>query len=332
MDIGASYKITWAMFFCNLAILLHHANLKNYFNGDGNSIIIYVMDFFSVIAIPAMTWFFFISGYLFFRQFEMNQLLRKWKSRFKSLVIPYLLWNTVAVFLLLISRTERYEGLLSLIQKYYLCINDTGCADGPLWYVFRLCEFILAAPVIFYTVKNRNWKLTAIVSILIYTFNCYFGVEYSQISYFLPIFIVGAYIGENESQRFESYFGNNCFKWKYAVISILLLIIVSHCTTVFASVGALQMLFRYIALIPFIGIVHSVKAIKPMEITGCSMFFYCAHDIVYRIVRTIVLKFHVSIFISYFALITISFFILLALYFILKRYCGKVLCVFTGGR
>lgn len=106
MDIGASYKITWAMFFCNLAILLHHANLKNYFNGDGNSIIIYVMDFFSVIAIPAMTWFFFISGYLFFRQFEMNQLLRKWKSRFKSLVIPYLLWNTVAVFLLLISRTE----------------------------------------------------------------------------------------------------------------------------------------------------------------------------------------------------------------------------------
>lgn len=28
MDIGASYKITWAMFFCNLAILLHHANLK----------------------------------------------------------------------------------------------------------------------------------------------------------------------------------------------------------------------------------------------------------------------------------------------------------------
>lgn len=74
MDIGASYKITWAMFFCNLAILLHHANLKNYFNGDGNSIIIYVMDFFSVIAIPAMTWFFFISGYLFFRQFEMNQL------------------------------------------------------------------------------------------------------------------------------------------------------------------------------------------------------------------------------------------------------------------
>lgn len=55
MDIGASYKITWAMFFCNLAILLHHANLKNYFNGDGNSIIIYVMDFFSVIAIPAMT-------------------------------------------------------------------------------------------------------------------------------------------------------------------------------------------------------------------------------------------------------------------------------------
>ena len=35
-------------------MLLHHANLKNYLNGDDNSIIIYVMDFFSVIAIPAM--------------------------------------------------------------------------------------------------------------------------------------------------------------------------------------------------------------------------------------------------------------------------------------
>ena len=38
MDRGASYKITWAMFFCNLSILLHHTNLKNYFNGDGNPI------------------------------------------------------------------------------------------------------------------------------------------------------------------------------------------------------------------------------------------------------------------------------------------------------
>ena len=144
--------------------------------------------------------------------------------------------------------------------------------------------------------------------------------------------MVGAYIGENESQHFESCIGNNFFKWKYFVILILLLIMVSYCTTMFASVGALQMLFRYISLISFIGIVHSAKAIKLMEMTGCSMFFYCAHDIVYRIVRTIVLKFHVSIFISYFALITISFYILLALYFILKRYCGKVLCVFTGGR
>lgn len=84
--------------------------------------------------------------------------------------------------------------------------------------------------------------------------------------------MVGAYIGENESQHFESCIGNNFFKWKYFVILILLLIMVSYCTTMFASVGALQMLFRYISLISFIGIVHSAKAIKPMEMTGCSMF------------------------------------------------------------
>lgn len=68
MNQQASRKIALATFLANIVIFLHHANLKNYFADRITEISCSIMDFFSMLSIPAMTWFFFISAYLFFRK------------------------------------------------------------------------------------------------------------------------------------------------------------------------------------------------------------------------------------------------------------------------
>ena len=52
----------------------------------------FVMNWIAAAAVPG---FFLMSGYLFYRNFTMESLMKKWKSRFFSIVIPFVLWNAV---------------------------------------------------------------------------------------------------------------------------------------------------------------------------------------------------------------------------------------------
>lgn len=40
-------------------------------------------------------YFFVISGFLFFRNFDMKMLAAKYRSRCKSILVPYLVWNVL---------------------------------------------------------------------------------------------------------------------------------------------------------------------------------------------------------------------------------------------
>ena len=44
------------------------------------------------IAVPG---FFMISAYLFYRNFQLNSLFSKWRSRSRTILRPYLLWNSL---------------------------------------------------------------------------------------------------------------------------------------------------------------------------------------------------------------------------------------------
>lgn len=42
------------------------------------------------ISVPG---FFMVSSYLFYRRFDWSRLVPKWKSRIRSILVPYLIWN-----------------------------------------------------------------------------------------------------------------------------------------------------------------------------------------------------------------------------------------------
>ena len=81
----------------------------------------YTMDFFSsVLPTIAVPLFFFISGFLFFYKvdFDKNVYIKKLKSRYHTLVIPYLIWNFVGFLILLIQMHPRFYSLFPLLKDY----------------------------------------------------------------------------------------------------------------------------------------------------------------------------------------------------------------------
>ena len=111
-----------------------------------------VSYFFScTITKFAVPMFFMLSGISFFKEYSNKKYLKKIKNRTFTLVIPYLIWNTVWLFweiftsysfLSKLSTSEPYPLTLSSILKGIFFYN----CNLPFWFIFDLIIFSFAAP------------------------------------------------------------------------------------------------------------------------------------------------------------------------------------------
>ena len=93
-------KITIYSFVMMMAVVfIHTYNLAVYqISEDSAGFARFVFCFESVAASlwgAAVPMFFMISGFLMFRNFTWDKLRSKYQTRFYTILIPYLLWNTI---------------------------------------------------------------------------------------------------------------------------------------------------------------------------------------------------------------------------------------------
>lgn len=134
--------------------------------------------------------FYFIAGYVFFLNFDgtRNWYYNKLKNRFKSLFIPYIIWNTIAIGVLVftlfspfarytahnstftptlsnfLSCYWMYDGRLAGIES--LITNDQNPLNGPLWFVRDLMIVILLTPIISRLLKHIHSLFILILGVL----------------------------------------------------------------------------------------------------------------------------------------------------------------------
>lgn len=342
MNKTVSYKLTWMTFFCNLAIVLHHGNISKFLAAKLTPFAGGFMEFFSYISIPVMTYFFFISAFLFFREFNMSKLIGKWKRRVFSLLIPYLIWNTIMVIVKLCNGEELFsEGIFMFIRKSYIFFNGSGSANGPLWYLFRLMEYVVIAPVIYLIIKNKKILTTSAAVIGLMIYNMYTKANNFAFTHYLPIYIIGAYIGSEENAWFENFLSSEADNMKYAVrklrtkkliVCLAAVVFFSLITAKAVGLFSIHIFLRSLAAAPLILAMRYLPDIKPNKIAHSGMFLYCGHNIAYKIIKFNLADMPLNVMMSWLYMVTVTLAALIILYLLMDKYCRRFLNVLTGGR
>lgn len=118
------------------------------------------------IAQSAVPVFFAMSAFLFYRNFDWGKLLPKLRSRFFSLVVPFLIWNGIyTLFFFIIARfpfihTEPFSLTPgNLLQGIVFYRYNLG-----FWFVYQLILLTYLCPLV-YLLLNK--KLVALVTMAV---------------------------------------------------------------------------------------------------------------------------------------------------------------------
>ena len=163
-----SATISFLRFPLTLAIVMYHCYcVQTPYNQPLYAAVIY--PFGLMIGETGVPAFFFISGFLFF--FSLRKYSKKLRTRVNTLLVPYLLWNTVVLLGYIAMMVVGHP--LQIADKYILDFQfidyvrafvDRGQWDNgngqpllcPYWYVRNLIVLSLATPFIGIVMKGKN--------------------------------------------------------------------------------------------------------------------------------------------------------------------------------
>jgi surface polysaccharide O-acyltransferase-like enzyme len=209
LDLYLSKKLRFISFISIiLVVYLHSYNLVVKFKEGTQSIIKFdinsflqtlISQGFARIAVP---FFFMISGYLFFYNFNptYENFFIKYKKRFFSLVVPYISWSIwgIALFYILQSMPISEPFFTKeLIRSYSLNkILDTVFIHPipyQLWFVSDLIKYICISPIIYFLIANYsfypiipffmlwffniNFKIASIEGVLYFLIGSFFAIK-----------------------------------------------------------------------------------------------------------------------------------------------------------
>lgn len=282
------------------------------------------------ICVP---FFFIVSGYLFFRTFEMDKLFDKYKSRVKTVFIPYIVWCTIYyMYYCILTNTDflyRYLGDIQVVpieiqtwvrwlwvERYY-----------TLWFLQDLLVLIFLSPII-YVLLKRWCRLPTGMLILAIMLLCEMGIlpiEYNHINIY---YFMGAYIGINykDSPKIRNR----------KIISVALIILIMEGWFI-AKGGELNPLLILLGCFALWEITNCLDySRQPKWYFKITFFIYCMHDLLLEALEGVFFLVFGSH--SFFALIDYVFMplivvgICICISFVLRKYLSKAWFILAGGR
>lgn len=169
-------KVIWFTFvYSILVIWVHSYNSELYLGQTAHAAVIWRLehvlgDVIGQIAVPG---FFMLSGYLFFRNFAWNKLQYKWNSRIKSVLVPFIVWNTL--YYLGYVLASHLPVLTDVVNKGVIALTLPAAVDAIInytynyvfWYLYQLILLIILAPIIYLLLYNFHIACVYLAAILI---------------------------------------------------------------------------------------------------------------------------------------------------------------------
>lgn len=295
----------------------------------------FVSDFCDQVCVPV---FFLLSGFLFFLKvpevFKTKWFINKYKSRIRSLLIPYLIANAFFIFVFIVYDVYRGNteiNILNILKGFWA--NENGYpADLPLWFLRDLLVVVFFTPLIYYGINKISFVLPLL-----------FGVWFVSDPPHIPIisisgrafffFSVGACFaikGIDFIEKLKSnwtilvywavYFTVLAFYLQYNQEWILRLSVIPACPALVATVKRLS----------------NEKKPCPHGFAVCTFFIYLYHYYIVMIIwRLLLILFGTSelaVFVSFFMGTIMTVFCLYFSYLLLYGFFPKIISFILGGR
>ncbi|MBQ7631556.1 MAG: acyltransferase [Paludibacteraceae bacterium] len=299
--------------------------------------------------------FFFISGYLFFRQhkFDWVTYKEKLKRRLHSLLIPYIIWNALMLAIMIAqeqltgSTSARMGciaeyGIKDYLYAFYDCtqnwsfIGEVGQpANIPLWFLRDLMFLVLASPLFFIATKTKKWLMPSILFML---YCCPYHLPHLQN---LSIFWFGMGVWSQMNDIDLVVVSRKLAKW---------------CLPIFCVAAFAHELIPYLGIdLPFDFIVpimrvsefpllialtawimsHTNKRI-PQKISKGSFFIYLSHIVPTSALCLLACRLlpitDIVLTASYLVIPWIVTFLLISVYLLLSNYMPRTMHILTGNR
>jgi Acyltransferase family. len=351
-----SKTIDYLRFPLILGVILIHSYSKNVtFSGvdislaEGYPINYIVQNLFSrVIGMFCVPVFFFMSGFLFFLNCEIDFPRYKCKinNRIKTLLIPYLFWNLLVLFLYFVIQSipfisTSFSVNQPLIKNYsfFDYINAFwGFDDGkPIAYQFWFIRDLFIVSLLTPLLKRifSYFKYWGILSLgVIWYFNSLLIIpEYILTAFFF--FSFGAYFSYNK-MNFISFFRKYFvfFLVVYPIIAIIDLFTEGMIYNPYIHnlniLAGLIFSFNIVSFFIEKNVIHNRK-----DLSQASFFVFAMHEPLLAFIRKILFKFlspntEIILLVIYFAGMIITACIILFIYSYLKNYLPRILLFTTG--
>jgi hypothetical protein len=315
--------------------------------------------------------FFLFAGYLFFSNIttlNKENYTKKIKTRIKTLLIPYILWNIINVLLRpviilggrIIKRDGDWgrfsiffnelldKGIWNIFLHYNTWGNKTnilglprpsmGPFSIPMWFLQTLITLTIISPVICFICKYMK-KYGIILFGLLYYTGIWFSIPGFSIAAFF-FYLFGAYYGIHKKNLITEMrrYGIFCY-----VISIVLLVPSMYYNyDGISTYNFFNPIFLFTMVITSINIVSYLiekKKIKVNKTLARATFFvYAIHTVlVLSIVGFIFDKIFRSntpiiLIFRYFTVPIITAYLCVIIYYIMKKIMPKMLSLLSGNR
>ena len=277
-----SKRITNVNFIMTLLIVLLHSNCYEYIE-NGSTIMNIIVNVILLICNIAVPTFFAISSYLFFVNYDNNKYFSKLKKRFKSLVIPYLIWSSIFFILFIVVSNlpafKMFDGSYIAIEYNLLFFLKSilfSTYNGVMWFVQVLLFYILISPIFYFLVKklgNYNWIIIIVFAIL----NICINVDYVSILYWIPIYYGSALLAVNHNKLIENYKtdtkNKKIIKYSFIVLFLVLLILQLYFENTYFLIYIYKMLSPVFVYMMFI----DIKFEKKYSLAKYSFLIFCSH-------------------------------------------------------
>lgn len=345
-NIRLSEAITWLRFPLIFLIILLHCYSVQRLEGSHETYFKVLYTFYNWLGETGVPGFFFISGYLFF--YSKKSYIQKIRTRVHTLLIPYLLWNTLLISLYIIAylaghpqdingRSLADYNFIDYLRLYW----DRGTFDNgnfvpllcPLWYIRNLLIMSILSPLLYYIIRYaREVFLLAIAAWWLMT---YHNAFIPQTIFF---FSLGAYFSIHNINPLQMV-GEKKALFLTLFIVFAICDIFSHITNgtpINLQIHRLSLIFNISALLLLADYCvrhHYTNKMLP----NAAFIVFCVHYPIVVILRKICIAqfatasdaVHVLL---YFACVFISTLVSIGFYLLLDKFCPSIKSFLSGNR